>query len=79
LSWGRLEWPDNPPLNIGDFANRVEMPLSTQLQTLCRADYGPQKGSIDGEALAKSLRTISVLREEREDRPTDVLPPLMPA
>lgn len=79
LSWGRLEWPDSPPLNIGDFANRVAMPLSTQLQSLCRADYGPQKASFDGEALAKSLRSISVLREQKEQRPTDILPPLMPA
>jgi len=79
LSWGRLEWSDSPPLNIGDFANRVAMPLSTQLQSLCRADYGRQKESFDGEALAKSLRSISVLREEKEQRPTDILPPLMPA
>ncbi len=79
LSWGRLEWPDSPPLNIGDFAIRVAMPLSTQLQSLCRADYGPQKESFDGEALAKSLRSISVLREQKEQRPTDILPPLMPA
>jgi hypothetical protein len=79
LSWARLEWPDNPPLNIGDFANRVAMPLSTQLQGMCRADYGPEKESIDGEALAKSLRSISVLQGNEEERPTDVLPPLMPA
>ena len=79
LRWGRLEWPDNVPLNIGDFASRVAMPLSTQLEGLCRADYGPQKESFDGEALAKSLRTISVLREDQEARATDVLPPLMPA
>ncbi|MEN8198325.1 MAG: hypothetical protein ABFS30_17785, partial [Pseudomonadota bacterium] len=79
LSWGRLEWPDNAPLNIGDLASRVAMPLSTQLEGLCRADYGPQEDSFDGEALAKSLRNISVLREQKEQRPTDVLPPLMPA
>ena len=79
LSWGRLEWPEDAPLNIGDFANRVAMPLSAQLEGLCRADYGPQKDSFDGEALAKSLRTISVLQEQKEERPTDVLPPLMPA
>jgi len=54
------------------------MPLSAQLEGLCRADYGPQKDSFDGEALAKSLRTISVLQEQKEQRPTDVLPPLMP-
>jgi hypothetical protein len=69
LSWARLEWPDNPPLNIGDFANRVAMPLSTQLQGMCRADYGPEKESIDGEALAKSLRSISVLQGNEEERP----------
>jgi len=79
LDWGRLEWPDNAPLNIGDLASRVAMPLSTQLEGLCRADYGPQKESIDGEALAKSLRSISVLQEQKEARPTDALPPLMPA
>ena len=78
LSWGRLEWPEDAPLNIGDLANRVAMPLSAQLEGLCRADYGPQKDSFDGEALAKSLRTISVLQEQKEQRPTDVLPPLMP-
>lgn len=79
LSWGRLEWPDDAPLNIGEFANRVAMPLSTQLESLCRADYGPEKESFDGEALAKSLRTISVLQEDKEERPADSLPPLMPA
>jgi hypothetical protein len=79
LDWGRLEWPDNAPLNIGDLASRVAMPLSTQLEGLCRADYGPQKEPFDGEALAKSLRSISVLQEQKEQRPTDDLPPLMPA
>ena len=79
LRWGRLEWPEDPPLNIGDFANRVAMPLSAQLDALCRADYGPQKESFDREALAKSLRTINVLQEEKERKPTDVLPPLMPS
>jgi hypothetical protein len=79
LRWGRLEWPEDPPLNIGDFADRVAMPLSTQLEALCRADYGPGGDSLDREALAKSLRTISVLQEEKEQKPTDVLPPLMPA
>lgn len=78
LDWGRLEWPDDAPLNIGDLASRVAMPLSTQLEGLCRADYGPQKESFDGEALAKTLRSISVLREQKEERPTDGLPPLMP-
>ncbi len=79
LRWGRLEWPKNPPLNIGDFASRVGMPLSAHLDALCRADYGPRDESFDRDALTKSLRAINVLQEEREERPTDVLPPLMPS
>ncbi|MDX1403946.1 MAG: BatD family protein [Woeseiaceae bacterium] len=79
LRWGRLEWPDNPPLNIGEFATRVAMPLSTQLDAMCRAAYGPRKESFDFESLAKSLRTINVLQEEKQHKPTDDLPPLMPA
>lgn len=78
LSWGRLEWPDNAPMNIGNLATRVSMPLSAQLESLCRADYGRDKASVDGEALAKSLRSISVLREATEQRATDGLPPLSP-
>lgn len=78
LRWGRLQWPEDPPLNIGDLAERVAMPLSAQLEQLCRADYGPQGESFDGETLAKSLRAVSVLQEERERRPSDELPPLMP-
>ena len=79
LSWGRLEWPQNAPLNIDDLATRIAMPLSTQLESLCRADYGPQKVSFDSQALAKSLRSVTVLQDEKEQRPTDGLPPLMPA
>jgi len=79
LGWGRLEWPQDAPKNIGNLAARVAMPLSTQLESLCRADYGREKTSFDGEALAKSLRNVSVLQEGKAERPTDDLPPLMPA
>ena len=79
LRWSRLEWPDNAPRNIGDLAARVAMPLSAQLEGLCRADYGPDAAPFDGEALAKSLRNVSVLREDAEVMATDGLPPLLPA
>ena len=79
LEWGRLEWPHDAPLNIGNLAGRVAMPLSVQLEQLCRADYGRERTSFDGEALAKSLRSISILQDEKERRATDSLPPLMPA
>ncbi|MDP7041057.1 MAG: BatD family protein [Gammaproteobacteria bacterium] len=78
LEWGRLEWPDKPPRSIGEFSNRVAIPLSTQLQAMCSASYGPGDREWSGEELAKSLRSISVLREAEPERLTDTLPPLSP-
>jgi hypothetical protein len=79
LDWARLQWPHKAPRSIGELANRVSMPLSTQLQTLCSASYGPGDDSWDSEGLAKSIRSFSVLSEDKEERPADVLPPLSPA
>ncbi len=78
LEWAKLQWPDLPPRSIGDVARRVSMPLSTQLETLCSASYGPGERDWDSDALAKSLRSFSVLNDEVEERATDVLPPLSP-
>lgn len=78
LEWARLQWPDLPPRSIGDVARRVSMPLSTQLETLCSASYGPGGRDWDGDALAKSLRSFSVLSDEVEEQSADGLPPLSP-
>jgi hypothetical protein len=78
LEWGRLEWPENPPRSIGEFSNRVAIPLSTQLQAMCSASYGPGERDWQAEELARSLRSISVLREAEPERPADTLPPLSP-
>jgi len=78
LEWGKLQWPDNPPRSVGDLSSRVSIPLSTQLQTLCSASYGPDELSWNGEELAKSMRSFSVLTEKVDDRPVEGLPPLAP-
>ncbi len=78
LEWGRLEWPDKPPRSIGEFSNRVAIPLSTQLQAMCSASYGPGDREWNGGELAKSLRSVSVLRDAEPERPSDTLPPLSP-
>jgi hypothetical protein len=78
LEWGRLQWPDDAPRSIGNIATRVSLPLSTQLEALCSASYGAGDKSWDGEALAKAMRSFSVLTSEKSDRPTDTLPPLLP-
>jgi hypothetical protein len=78
LQWGRLQWPDSPPRSIGALAMRVSIPLSTQLMQLCSASYGTGDDYWDGDALAKSLRSFSVLEDGESGRPIDILPPLSP-
>ena len=78
LEWGRLQWPHDPPLSIGEFANRVEAPLADELRRLLSASYGPRRDTIDKDALAKALRTIAIRREHTQEEPTELLPPLMP-
>jgi len=79
LAWGRLQWPENTPRSVGDIAKRVSLPLSTQLETLCSASYGPGERPWSGDELANSLRSFSVLSEKEKEKPADVLPPLSPA
>jgi hypothetical protein len=78
LEWGKLQWPENPPRSVGDFASRVSLPFSTQLQSLCSSSYGPNDIPWNGEELAKSMRSFSVLKEEVDERPVEGLPPLSP-
>jgi hypothetical protein len=78
LSWGRLEWPGDAPRSVGEMANRVSIPLSTQLQAMCSASYGPGEEAWNGEELAKSLRSITVLRDDAPEQQGDGLPPLSP-
>ena len=78
LEWGRLEWPERPPRSVADISRRVSLPLSTQLESMCSATYGPGQGSWDGDAIAKSLRSFSVLSDDEPEQAVDGLPPLSP-
>lgn len=78
LAWARLQWPDESVRSIGDLAGRVSIPLSTQLQMLCSASYGPGERGWDGDALAKSLRSFSVLMDDAGETAVEGLPPLSP-
>ncbi len=77
LDWARLQWPDDPPRNIGSLAARVSAPLADELRRLSRVSYGPENARWDGEPLAKALRSISVATTDNAGR-RDILPPLMP-
>ena len=78
LEWGQLQWPADAPRSIGILAGRVSAPLADELQSLSRLSYGPQGGDWDGEALAQSLRSFAVLKDD-EQASGEILPPLMPA
>jgi len=78
LEWAKLQWPNEPVRSIGDLAGRVSIPLSTQLQALCSASYGPGERDWDGDALAKSLRSFSILSDDPKEKVAEGLPPLSP-
>ena len=78
LGWGRLQWPQGAPRSVGELATRVSEPLSTELQKLCGASYGPGGVSWDGEVLSKALRSFVLLHDDDDGRSTDGLPPLVP-
>ncbi|MDH3274471.1 MAG: BatD family protein [Gammaproteobacteria bacterium] len=77
ISWGLLQWPDDAPRSIGVIAQRVSSPLADELRKLSSLSYGPQSGEWDGEALARAIRSFSVLKDEPVEK-GEFLPPLMP-
>lgn len=78
IAWGRLQWPDDAPRSIGEFASRVSSPLAEELTKLSFVSYGPADTDWDGQALVKALRSINVLIEDDKMATKDPLPPLMP-
>ena len=78
LEWAALQWPDDTPRSIGALAQRVSAPLADELCALSSLSYGRDGGDWNGEALAKAIRSFSVLKDE-ESRTEQKLPPLMPA
>ena len=78
LDWGRLQWRDNAPRSVGEFADRVTPPLADELRKLSAVSYGPLGGDFDREALAAALRSVAIVEEHAPVRTREPLPPLMP-
>ena len=78
LEWAALEWPDNAPRSIGALSQRVSADLANELDAFSKLSYGPNPGDFDGDALAKAIRSFSVLTDEQSEA-TEELPPLMPS
>ena len=78
IEWGRIQWPDSAPRNVGDLASCVSMPLSIELQKLCSASYGPGTDDWNGQAVAKALRSFAVLEDDAARSDGEELPPLFP-
>ena len=79
LEWAKLEWPDSPPRSVGGLAARVAEPAASELMKLSQASYGPEASKVDGEALAKAVRTIRAKRATETSGYSETLPPLMPS
>jgi hypothetical protein len=78
IEWARLQWPDNAPRSVGEIAKRVASPLSEELHALSASSYSNGASNWDGSALAKAIRSISVLIEDSDVLTENPLPPLMP-
>jgi hypothetical protein len=78
IEWARLQWPDNAPRSVGEIAKRVASPLSEELRALSASSYSNGASDWDGSALAKAIRSISVLIEDSDVVTESPLPPLMP-
>ena len=78
LDWGRLQWPDDIPRNVGDLADRVSMPFSTELRAMCKASYGSGTAAWNGKDLAISIRSFAVLDADQATGKARELPPLFP-
>jgi hypothetical protein len=73
-----LQWPDDPPRSIDRIAAGVSDPLKQELQQLSGISYGPNGKDWHGEALARALRSFSVVEKGDASHSKDLLPPLMP-
>ena len=78
LQWAAIEWPGDAPRSLGALADRVSADLAGELRRFSSLSYGPQPGEFDGEALARALRSFSVLSTGASSS-DESLPPLMPA
>lgn len=78
LQWAAIEWPGAPPRSLGALAERVSADLAGELRQFSSLSYGPRPGDFDGEALARAIRSFSVLQPDRAGD-DESLPPLMPA
>ncbi len=78
LEWARLQWPERPPRSIGEVAQRVSEPLSSELRRLSKVSYGPDGYGWDGKTMAKAIRTFAVIDDTDDDGGSEPLPPLMP-
>ncbi len=78
LQWAAIEWPEDTPRSLGALADRVSADLAGELRRFSSQTYGPQPGEFDGEALAKAIRSFSVLKTDDSSN-DESLPPLMPA
>ena len=77
LAWARARWPQRPPRNLQQLAQRCEPPLSNHCRRLSAALYAPGPPDWDPAALLLAVRKAPPPRAARQ-APARALPPLWP-
>lgn len=79
LAWGRLRWPDAPPVGLDALAERLGSPeLQPLLRAIDGAIYAPPGRDWDGSAVWEQLAPYLEPPAERDHAPDSPLPRLYP-
>jgi hypothetical protein len=80
LAWAASRWPDSPPANLGETAQRCNPPLSAAIGTLEHALYGPQDLTWSGAELWDAFNSGSKKSHiDNAKAPLSELEPLYPS
>ncbi|WP_207891819.1 BatD family protein [Thiogranum longum] len=77
LEWAALEWPEQPPRNLGALAQRLASG-SEEVRRLDNILYGDGAEAWQGEALWNALKTGLSPRQKHETKGSEGLAPLYP-
>lgn len=79
LYWGRLHWPEKPPLTVGELAGRMNSPaLSTEADSLNKALYAADRDEWNGGNLWLAFEEALEDEKKLSERKTIPVPPLYP-
>lgn len=76
MLWGRMNWPDRPPVSLGEIANRCTDALAVELRLLNNALYSRAGSDWQGRELWRALEQELKRMETRPEKNKGKLEPL---